>query len=414
PRMRRLLGALLLCGLVTPSREALPGLSCAVSPRALQNVLAGAILQSGLLRQHLQSLLLSDIVGHGGMIGMHVSITGLRLLEVHVLDLSVILLPGFGVRMSIAMKLDLRGNCLMGLLSEVIDITAEVSVGMNIKCTNYESGTVQVIVEDCLCIFGDVKLNLLSGLLSLSLSDLVHAQLTGTLPALLCSVMNAMVNILNVQLLSMLNAVIQIGTGGTIQYQLANTPFTTDSFLGLDLEAVVQQAGGSIIPYDPSPLPLPPLHNKLLLVGVHESFFNAALRLLIHRQVQTFACTPEAVSTEHRASVAAPCLRPPQCPGCSRTSPLSVRIALSGSPRCALEANKATLRLAGSVQLLSQRPDGSLLSLLLLRAVSASGEPGAAARRGPRLIRALCSQDLALRVRLSVSGGRLMLAVTLG
>ncbi|NXD16219.1 BPIB4 protein, partial [Nothocercus nigrocapillus] len=366
-KMFQLFGILLFCGLLTPSEEAPPGLSCAVSPRAVQNVLAGAILQNGLLQQHLQSLLLPNIVGDGGLLNLHVSITGLRLIKARFLDLSVMLLPGIGVQMSIAMKLDLRGNCLMGLLSEVIDIAAEVSIGMNIKCTNYESGTVQVIIEDCLCIFGDIKLNLLSGLLSLSLSDLVHAQLTGTLPALLCSVMNAVVNIVNVQLLSTLNAVIQIGTGA-IQYQLANTPFTTDSFLGLDLEAVVQQAGGSIIPYDSSPLPLPPLRNKLLVVGVYQGFLNAALGLLIRRQVQTFACTPEAFSGAKQLREAVTKLLPAGCSGCSRTSPLSVKIALSGSPRCSLEVNKATLRLSVTIQLLSQRSDGSLLSLLLLRA----------------------------------------------
>ncbi|NWX92824.1 BPIB4 protein, partial [Nothoprocta ornata] len=393
-KMFRLWGILLFCGLLAPS-QGVPGLSCAVSPRAVQNVLSGAILRNGLLQQHLQNLLLPNIVGDGGLLNLHISITGLRLVKARFLDLSVMLLPGIGVQMSIATKLDLRGNCLMGLLSEVIDIVAEVSIGMNIKCTNYESGTVQVVVEDCLCIFGDLKLNLLSGLVSLSLSDLVHAQLTGTLPALVSPRAGVVWLCVAFYLLMLccsfvLQAVIQIGTAGAIQYQLANTPFTTDSFLGLDLEAVVQQAGGGVIPYDSSPLALPPLRNKLLVVGVYQGFLNAALGLLIHRQVQAFACTPETFSGAKQLREAVTKLFPAGCSGCSRTAPLSIKIALSGSPRCSLEVNKATLRLSASVQLLSPRSDGSVLSLLLLRA------------------------DLALRVRLSIAGGRLMLAVSLG
>lgn len=52
---------------------------------------------------------------------------------------------------------------LVGLLSELIDILVDVRITANIKCTNYEAGTVQVVFEDCLCILGAVKIKLLSG-----------------------------------------------------------------------------------------------------------------------------------------------------------------------------------------------------------------------------------------------------------
>lgn len=52
---------------------------------------------------------------------------------------------------------------LVGLLSELIDILVDVNITANIKCTNFESGTVQVVIEDCLCVLGAIKIKLLSG-----------------------------------------------------------------------------------------------------------------------------------------------------------------------------------------------------------------------------------------------------------
>jgi len=52
---------------------------------------------------------------------------------------------------------------LVGLLSDLISILVDVRITANIKCTNFESGTVQVVIEDCLCVLGAIKINLLAG-----------------------------------------------------------------------------------------------------------------------------------------------------------------------------------------------------------------------------------------------------------
>lgn len=61
-------------------------------------------------------------------------------------------------------------------------------------------------------------------------------------------------------------------------------------------QGAVQQVGGSIIPHDSSPSALPPLLDKLLVLGLRQSFLNAVLSLLIQIPPQTFTCTPEVVS----------------------------------------------------------------------------------------------------------------------
>ncbi|NXT42439.1 BPIB4 protein, partial [Pelecanoides urinatrix] len=387
--MLKLFGIIFFCGLLSPSQEVLSGLSCAISPGAMQNVLSDAILQNGLLQQHLQGLVLPNIMGEGGLLNSPTSITGLHLVKVRLPKLSVVLLPGIGVQLTIAAKLELSGNCLVGLLSELIDILVDVNITANIKCTNFESGTVQVIIEDCLCILGAVKIKLLSGLLSLSVNEIVLNQLTATLPGLLCPVVDIVVNLVNIQLLGTLNAVIPVGTAGTIHYQLASLPFTSGLFLGLDLDGAVKQVGGSIIPHDSSPSALPPLLDKLLVLGLRQSFLNAALSLLLQIPPQTFPCTPEVVTRGARAATST-CPRFPQCSTCLGTSPLSIKLMLSGNPLILLEENRATVELSVMIQVFINRLDGSILNLLLLKA------------------------DLGLNAHVSLAGGRLVLGLSLG
>ncbi|NXQ85563.1 BPIB4 protein, partial [Nyctibius grandis] len=388
--MLKLFGIIFFCGLLSPSQEVLSGLSCAISPEAVQNVLSDAILQNGLLQQHLQGLVLPNIMGEGGLLNSPTSITGLHLVKVQLPKMSVMLLPGIGVQMTIIAKLELSGNCLVGLLSELIDIIVSVNMTANIKCTNFESGAVQVVVEDCLCILGAIKIKLLSGLLSLSVNEIVLNQLTATLPGLLCPVVDIVVNIVNIQLLGTVNEVIPVGTAGTIHYRLASLPFTSGLFLGLDLDGVVKQVGGSIIPHDSSPSALPPLLDKLLVLGLRQSFVNAALCLLVQIPEQTFTCTPDIFSGAARLQEAIMALVPAECSACRGTRPLSIKLTLAGNPLILLEENKATVELLVIIQVFVRRLDGSILNLVLLKA------------------------DLSLNAHVSIAGGRLVLGLSLG
>lgn len=65
-----------------------------------------------------------------------------------------------------------------------------------------------------------------------------------------------------------------------------------------------------------------------------------------------------------------PCAPSPQCSSCSMNSPLSIRIELFGKPLILLENNKATVELSVMIQVFIKRLDGSILNLLLLKAVS--------------------------------------------
>ncbi|NXU87993.1 BPIB4 protein, partial [Xiphorhynchus elegans] len=386
----KLFGIIFFCGLLSPSQEVLSGLSCAVSPQAMQSVLSDAIIHNGLLQQHLQGLVLPNIMGEGRLLNSPTSITGLHLVQVRLPRLSVVLLPGIGIQLTIGAKLQLSGNCLVGLLSELIDILVDVNITANIKSTNFESGTVQVVTEDCLCILGAIKVKVLSGLITLSVNEMVLRQLTATLPALLCPVVDIVMNLVNIQLLGTLNAVIPVGTVGTIHYQLVSIPYTSGKFLGLDLDGAVKQVGGSTIPHDSSPSALPPLVDRLMLLAMRQSFINSILTLLLQMPPQTFPCTPDAFSGASHLHEAFWTIAPAGCTPCRGTNALNIKLTLGGNPLILLEENKASVKLSVLIQVFIKHLDGSILNLLLLKA------------------------DLGLSVRVSIVGGRLVLQLALG
>ncbi|NXY83291.1 BPIB4 protein, partial [Alcedo cyanopectus] len=231
---------------------------------------------------------------------------------------------------------------------------------------------------------------LLPSLLSASINDIVLRQLTATLPGLLCPVLDIVVNLVNIQLLATLNLVTPVGTAGTVHYQLANSPFASSLYLRLDLNGLVKQVGGSIIPHDSSPCVLPPLLDKLMVMGVHQSFLNAVLSLMIQIPPQTFSCTPDVFSSASHLQEAIMSLVSSGCSTCPGTSGLSLKLMLSGNPLILLVENKATIQLSVLIQVFIKRLDGPNINLLLLKA------------------------DLLLNVRVSVTGGRLVLGLSLG
>ncbi|KFQ27306.1 BPI fold-containing family B member 4, partial [Mesitornis unicolor] len=388
--MLKLFGLVLFCSLLSPSQEVLSGLSCAVSPTAMQHVLADAILRNGLLQQHLQGLVLPNIMGEGGLLNSPTSITGLHLAKMRRPKLLVGLLSGIGMQLSITARLELSGTCLVDLISELISISVDVNVTASIKCTNFESGTVQVVIEDCLCLLGTVKIKLLSGLLSLSVNDLVLSKLTTTMPSMLCPILDIILSVVNIRLLDTVNAVIPVGTAGTIHYQLASLPFASSLFLRLDLDGVVKQVGGTVIPHDSSPSDMPPLLNNLLVLVLRPSFLSAILSLILQIQPLTLTCTPEAFSGASSLEEAITALIPAECSACGGPGPLSIKLTLAGNPLILLEDNKATIKVSVLIRVFVKRAGGPSLTLLLLKA------------------------DVSLDTVLSLAGGRLMLGVSLG
>ncbi|NWH64758.1 BPIB4 protein, partial [Geococcyx californianus] len=371
--MLKLFGIIFFCGLFVPSQEVLSGVSCAVSAGAMENVLSKAMLWNGLLEHYMKGMVFPTILSDVGMLNSPTSITGLHLTKFQFPKLSVQLIPEIGIKLTVSVKLQLSGNCLIGFLPETINILMDLKITANVKCTNFESGSVQVVIEDCLCVLGAVKIKVFSGLLSASVNDMILTQLTATLPGLLCPVFHLVVNMVNIQLMGTINSVMPVGKTGMIRYQLAGPPFATSFYLGMDLNGSVKYVGGSVIPHDSSSSTLPALMDNLLILTVHQNFLSAAISLLVQISQLTLPCTPESVSAAAslgtgRQRGISMCPQFPQCSACRGTSPVTIKLSLLRNPIIILEDNKATVELSVLVQLSIQPVDGPIITLLLLKA----------------------------------------------
>ncbi|XP_024071207.1 BPI fold-containing family B member 4-like [Terrapene carolina triunguis] len=386
--MLKVLGIVLFCSLLPLSQGVVPGVFSVVSPEGIQNVVSGALLQDGLLQKHLQAIQIPDIVSGGGLLGSFISITGLEVVNVQLPTVSVTLLPGIGGQLTIATKLEINGNLL---LSGLIHISVDVNLNAKVRVTNYSEGDLQFVIEDCQSLLGPFDIRLLSGLLPISVNGLVSSTLTTTLPSLLCPVVNNIVTLLKVQILGTVNVLVPLGAVGEIQYQLASLPLITDLHVGLDLNTVFHQVGGGNIslPVSAVPVALPALQGNVLNLGLSQAFLNAALSLLVQIQPQTFISTLDVFSGATQLMDAIVALIPAGCPNCSVVSPLNIEITILGPPLITLEANKATVKLSVKIQVFTKYLDGTIQTLLALKA------------------------DLVLNAQASVAGDKLLLSVSL-
>ncbi|CAM2102215.1 unnamed protein product [Caretta caretta] len=324
----------------------------------------------------------------GGKLQITVSLTRLEVVNIQLPRVLVTLLPGIGGQLTIATKLEISGNLL---LSGLIHISVDVNLIAKVRVTDYSAGVFQVVTEDCQSLLGPFDIRLLLGLLPVSVNGLVSSTLTTTLPSLLCPVVSNITKLVNVQLLGTLNVLVPLGAVGNIQYQLASLPLITDLYVGLDLNAVIQQVGGDNIslPGSAVPVPLPPLQGNVLNLGLSQAFLNAVLSLLGRIQPQTFISKPDVFSGATQLTDAITALIPAGCPSCSVVSPLNIKITVLGPPLITLEANKATVKLSVKIQVFKKYSDGTIQTLLALKA------------------------DLVLNAQVSVAGGKLLLSVSL-
>ncbi|KYO24187.1 BPI fold containing family B, member 3 precursor isoform B [Alligator mississippiensis] len=391
PKMLKLLGIVLFCGLLTPVQGPDPGASFLVSRGEIVNFVAETLVKNGLLLENLKAIKIPDIVREGSLLSALLKITGLHIVDMQLPVVSLELLPSAECRVRVYSKLEIQGDYLFGAVPDPIDIFAAVNITVKLRIADYSSGTYQVVFEDCHFVLVSIDISLLSGLLPVSVNNLVSSTLRNTLPSLLCPVLYAVFNFVKTHAESTMNMVLQVGAVGSIEYQLASLPLLFEQHTRLDLSTLVQPAeGGSVAPAAGSaPAALPPLRGNVLNLGLTEAFLNTALPMLAQIQRQVFAFSPDVVSEAPQLTDAILALIPPGCSRCPVSTPLSIVITEAGAPVIALEANKATVKLPVRILVFTNLADGTVLTVLALEA------------------------DLALNADISVSDDHLLIEASL-
>ncbi|XP_075203653.1 BPI fold-containing family B member 4-like [Anomaloglossus baeobatrachus] len=239
----------------------------------------GILGNGGLLGGLLGGGGLLGILGNGGLLGTIQGITGLRIIDLTLPQISLHLLPGIGVHLHLYTKVAINGNSLLGFL----DILVEVNITARTRLTQETSGVPRLVIEDCQALLGGINIRLLRGLLSGILDGLLTNILRNVLPGVLCPVVNIVLDLTN-GLLMTVNSLVPLGLIGSIQYTVSSLPIITGQFIELDLNTVVSQLGGGLIDYplgNNEQIVLPPMREASeSQLGLSANFLGSVLTAL--------------------------------------------------------------------------------------------------------------------------------------
>ncbi|XP_016056055.1 PREDICTED: BPI fold-containing family B member 3 [Miniopterus natalensis] len=344
--------------------------------KAIQNSLVGGpILQNvlGSVTSVNQGLLGSGgllggggLLGYGGVFGIVEELSGLQIDDLTLPKVSLKLLPGFGVQLSLHTKVGLHGS---GPLGGLLQLAAEVNVSSRVALGVSSRGTPILILKRCSTLLGHVSL--LSGLLPTPLLGVVEHTLFKVLPGLLCPVVDCVLSVVN-ELLGAVLGLVPFGTLGSVEFTLATLPLISNQYIELEINPIVKSVAGDIIdfPKPPKPIKVPPKEDHTSQVTVPLYLFNTIFGLLQTNGALDIDITPELVpSNVPLTTTDLEALVPEALGKLSSGQQLVLSLRVKEVPMVTLQSKKATVSIAANIHVLSYLPVGTPESLFELNGV---------------------------------------------
>ncbi|XP_073411359.1 BPI fold-containing family B member 4-like [Dendrobates tinctorius] len=330
------------------------------------HVNGGILGNGGLLGGLLGGGGLLGILGNGGLLGTIQGITGLRIIDLTLPQISLHLLPGIGVHLHLYTKVAINGNSLLGFL----DILVEVNITARTRLTQEASGVPRLVIEDCQALLGGINIRLLRGLLSGILDGLLTEVLQNILPGVLCPVVNIVLDLTNGLLLTV-NSLVPLGLIGSIQYTVSSLPIVTGQFIELDLNTVVSQLGGGLIDYPlghNGPIYMPPMKEASeSQLGLSTNFLGSVLTALQKEGLMDIEISngdvpgiPPLTTTVLGGII------PKVSSMYSEERPLSIMITVPGPPVVKLQDKRGVVTLFVKTEILVCNGDSTKTSLCVL------------------------------------------------
>ncbi|KAM5246206.1 BPI fold-containing family B member 4 [Ctenodactylus gundi] len=312
------------------------------------------------------------VLGEGGLISTVQGITGLRIVELTLPRVSVRLLPGVGVYLSLYTRVAINGKSLIGFL----DIAVEVNITAKVRLTMDRTGYPRLVIERCDTLLGGIKVKLLRGLLPNLVDNLVNRVLANVLPDLLCPIVDVVLGLVNDQL-GLVDSLIPLGILASVQYTFSSLPLVTGEFLELDLNTLVSEAGGDLIDYPLgrpalSPRPkmpeLPPMgDNTNSQLGISANFLGAVLTALQKQGAMNLDITdgmfdelPPLTTSTLGALVPKVFQQYPE------SRPLTIRIQVPNPPTVTLLKDKALVSVFATAEITVSQPNDVETTICLI------------------------------------------------
>ncbi|XP_057559549.1 BPI fold-containing family B member 3 [Hippopotamus amphibius kiboko] len=357
---------LLFWGLVTPCQGLLDTVGTLARidkdelGKAIQNSLVGGpILQNvlGTVTSVNQGLLGSGgllggggLLSYGGVFSVVKELSGLKIEEITLPKVSLKLLPGVGVQLSLHTKVGLHGS---GPLGGLLQLAAEVNVSSRVALGVSARGTPILILKRCSTLLGHISL--LSGLLPAPLLGVVEQTLFKVLPELLCPVVDSVLGVVN-ELLGAVLCLVPLGALGSVEFTLATLPLISNQYIELDINPIVKSVAGDIIdfPKPRNPIKVPPKEDHTSQVTVPLYLFNTVFGLLQTNGALDLDITPELVPSNVPLTTTELAALVPE--GLKKLPPgqqLLLSLWVKEAPTVTLQNKKATVSIPASIHVLS-------------------------------------------------------------
>ncbi|KAM9249582.1 BPI fold-containing family B member 4 [Dugong dugon] len=312
------------------------------------------------------------VLGEGGILSTVQGITGLRILELTLPRVSVRLLPGMGVYLSLYTRVAINGNSLIGFL----DIAVEVNITAKVRLTMDHTGYPRLVIERCDTLLGGIKVRLLRGLLPNLVDNLVNRVLANVLPDLLCPIVDVVLGLVNDQL-GLVDSLIPLGILGSVQYTFSSLPLVTGEFLELDLNTLVGEAGGGLIDYPlgrPAITPrqkmpeLPPMgDNTNSQLAISANFLGSVLTLLQKQGALDIDITDgmfEELPPLTTSTLGT--LIPKVFQQYPESRPLTIKIQVPNPPSVTLQKDKALVKVFAIAEVMVSQPNDVETTICLI------------------------------------------------
>ncbi|XP_040837063.1 BPI fold-containing family B member 3 [Ochotona curzoniae] len=344
--------------------------------KAIQNsLIGGPILQNvlGTVTSVNQGLLGSGgllggggLLSYGGVFGVVEELSGLKIEELTLPKVSLKLLPGFGVQLTLHTKVGLHGS---GVLGGLLQLAAEVNVSSRVALGMSPRGTPILVLKRCSTLLGHISL--LSGLLPTPLLGVVEQTLFKVLPGVLCPVVDSVLAVVN-ELLGSVLSLVPLGALGSVEFTLATLPLISNQYIELDINPIVKSVAGDIIDFPKPRLPVkvPPKDDHTSQVTVPLYLFSTVFGLLQSHGVLDIDITTELVPSHVPMTTLDLVALVPEALGkWPSDQHLLLSLRVKELPTVTLQKKKATITIPASIRVLASAPPGTPETLFELNTV---------------------------------------------
>ncbi|XP_058033390.1 BPI fold-containing family B member 3-like [Ahaetulla prasina] len=285
----------------------------------------------------------------GGVLGQE-GLLGLKLVDIILPKVTLKLFP-VGLGLNIYTKIVLRGNTILG---GALTLLVEVNITANAQLVQDRRGSPKLLLENCRTNLGGIRI--LSGLLPLSLDNVLSVLLNEVVPGLLCPVVDVVLNLLNA-LLGTVNSVCPFGILGRLHYTLAGLPLFKGQHIILNLNLMMTNHNGQPVDFpgaQNTSLPLPPAMDHTSQLMLPRDLLSSVFQMLVSKGGFNADLTELALrGSVPMTTSALQSVLPELSQLGAEDLPLVVKIGVRALPVVSLQNGKVQILLGADLQVLS-------------------------------------------------------------